>query len=259
MKILFALASAALLLPFQAAIAQDGDDIRLRIGLGGQIRPQFIGAGKSEWGPLWDIAIQRGTGPFDFEAPDDNFDIRLFTSAGFSLGPVANIQSGRKDLELGAPIGRVPTTFEAGFFAQYELSDTIRLRGEVRRGIGGHEGFVANLGGDRVWRDGDRFVFSMGPRLLLSDARYQRAWFGVSPRASTDSGLPQYRPDGGIYAIALSSGLTYQLSRRWGLFGFARYERLVGSAAKSPIVRQLGSKNQPSAGLGLTHIFNIKR
>jgi len=259
MKILFALASAALLFPLHAAIAQDSDDIRVRVGLGGQIRPEYIGADESEWAPLWDLAITRGTGPLDFEAPDDNFDIKLLSSGGFSMGPVANIQSGRKDSDVGASVGKVPTTFEAGAFAQYDLSDSIRLRGEMRRGIGGHDGFVASLGGDHVWRDGDRYVFSIGPRLLLSDARYQRAWFGVSPQVFAASGLPEYRPSSGPHAVAATSGLTYQLNSDWGLFGYARYERLVGDAAKSPIVRELGSKNQLSAGVGLTYTFAIRR
>ncbi|MEO6255217.1 MAG: MipA/OmpV family protein, partial [Sphingomicrobium sp.] len=58
---------------------------------------------------------------------------------------------------------------------------------------------------------------------------------------------------------ALTSGLSYQFSPRFGMFGFGRYERLVGDAAKSPIVRELGSRNQLSGGLGLSYTFNIQR
>jgi outer membrane protein len=43
------------------------------------------------------------------------------------------------------------------------------------------------------------------------------------------------------------------------MFGFARYERLVGDAAKSPIVRDFGSRDQLSAGIGLNYTFTIKR
>jgi outer membrane protein len=49
------------------------------------------------------------------------------------------------------------------------------------------------------------------------------------------------------------------LNDRWGLFGFARYERLVGDAAKSPIVREFGSRNQLSGGIGLNYTFTIPR
>lgn len=253
------IAGAALFLPLSPVVAQNSDDWRVRVGLGGQIRPRYLGANGSEAAPFWDLSIARGAEPFGFEAPDDNFDIKLFSSGDFSLGPVANIQSGRKNSDVGVAIDNVPTTFEAGLFAQYQVSETIRLRSEVRKGIGGHEGLVASLGGDRIWRHGDRYVFSIGPRVLLSNARFHRAFFGIGPPASLASGVPQYRPDGGIHAIALTSGLNYQLNPRWGLFGFARFERLVGDSAKSPVVRELGSKNQPSAGLGITYTFNIKR
>jgi outer membrane protein len=59
--------------------------------------------------------------------------------------------------------------------------------------------------------------------------------------------------------VALASGLTTQFDERWGLFGYARAERLVGDAAKSPIVRAYGSRNQLSAGLGLSYAFRIRR
>jgi MipA family protein len=62
-----------------------------------------------------------------------------------------------------------------------------------------------------------------------------------------------------VYAVAVASGLSHQLNSSWGLFGFGRYERLVGDAAKSPIVGQLGSRNQLSGGIGLNYTFTIQR
>lgn len=253
------MASIALLPAWNAGHAQAGDGTRVRVGLGAQLRPKYVGADKTEVAPLWDVDFARGTNEFRFEAPDDSFAIPLISKHGFSAGPAANIASGRKDSEVGAPLGKIPTTFEAGAFAQYEVSKSIRLRGELRKGIGGHHGVVGMAGADYVWRDGDRYVLSVGPRLLFSDARYQRAFFGVSPAAALASGLPAYRPGGGLHAAAMTSGLSYQFNPRFGLFGFARYERLVGNAAKSPIVRQLGSRDQFSAGLGLNYTFTVKR
>lgn len=259
LNFLLAVSGSALIIPCSPAMAQDGNPVRVRVGLGGQSAPKFIGAERNQWAPLWDLAVKRGDGPFDFEAPDDNFDIQLLSRQGFAAGPVANLQGGRKGGEAGAPIGKVPATFEAGGFVQYEASKSIRLRAELRKGIGGHQGLVASFGADHVWRDGDRYVFSIGPRLLVSDARYQRAWFGIDGDASAASGLRAYRPGGGPYAIAATSGLTYQFNGAIGLFGFARYERLIADAAKSPVVRELGSRNQLSAGAGLSYSFKVKR
>jgi len=252
-------ACAALLPAFSAAQAQDKEDIRVRVGLGAQLRPEFIGADDREVAPYWDVDIARGDDPFRFEAPDDKFGIRLISEEKFTAGPAANIEGSRKNSDVGAPVGKVKTTFEAGAYAEYLPTESFRLRGEALKGVNGHKGFVGSVGADYIARDGDKYVFSVGPRVMLSDSRYQRAYFGVSPSAALASGLPSYRPKGGVHALALASGLSYQFSPKIGAFGFARYERLVGDAAKSPIVRELGSRNQISAGLGLSYTFNIAR
>jgi outer membrane protein len=255
----FLIASAALLPAWSAASAQDSDDLRVRVGLGAQVRPEFLGADSTEVAPLWRINIAHGTDPFKFSAPDYSFGIPLVSTGGFSVGPAANIASGRKNSDLDVPVGRVPTTIEAGAFASYQLSDSLYLRAEALKGLGGHDGIVGTVGADQIWRDGDRYVFSIGPRVLFSDSRYQRAYFGVSPAVALASGLPAYRPSGGIHGVAAASSISYQFNPRFGLFGYGRYERLVGDAAKSPIVRELGSRNQLSGGLGLSYTFTIKR
>jgi outer membrane protein len=243
----------------QESSAPENRDLRVRLGLGAQVRPEFYGGDKTEVAPLWEFDIARGDDQFSFEAPDDSFAIDLVSDSGFSFGPAVNLERSRKNKDVGANVGKVKATIEAGAFAQYDVSENFRTRLEVRQGIGGHEGLVGSAGADMVWRDGDNYVFSVGPRLLFSNARYQRAFFGVTPAAALATGLPAYQPDGGIHAAAATSGLVYQFTKEFGMFGFARYERLVGDAAKSPIVRQLGSRNQASAGLGLTYTFTVKR
>lgn len=252
-------ACAAAVLAASPARAQDSDDYRVRVGLGAQLQPKFKGADDTEVAPLWDLDIARGSNPFRFEAPDDGIAIPLISGKGFSAGPAANFESSRKDSDVGAAVGKVKTTIEAGAFAQYEMGENFRLRGELLKGIGGHRGLVGAIGGDYIARDGDRYVFSVGPRLLFSDGRYQRAYFGVDAEAALATGLPVYRPDAGLHAVALTSGLSYQFSPTLGLFGFGRYERLVGDAAKSPIIREFGSRNQLSGGLGLSYTFTIRR
>ena len=254
------LIAAALLATSAApAMAQDESNYRVRIGLGAQAKPEFYGGDKMEIGPMWDIDIARGDNQFSFEAPDDHLAIPVISKNGFAVGPVANIEWKRNDKDVGAPVGDVKTTFEVGGFAEYKAMDSTRLRAELRKGINGHEGLVGHVGVDQIWRDGDKYVFSIGPRLLFSDAKYQRAYFGVTPTAALATGLPAYRPDGGIHAAALASGLSYQFDNRFGMFGYGRWERLLGDAGKSPIVREFGSRNQFSAGIGLNYTFNVQQ
>ncbi len=258
MKLLL-LPCTAMLLASTPALAQDKEDLRVRVGLGAQLKPEFKGADKTELGPLFDVDIANGSKPFRFEAPDDSFGIRLISNENFAAGPAAKIEGSRKDKDVGAPVGKVKTTIEAGAFAEYLVSDSFRLRGEVLKGIGGHKGLEGSVGADYINRDGDRYVFSVGPRLLFSNARYQRAYFGVDSEAALATGLPVYRPDSGLHAVAVASGLSYQFGPRFGAFGFARYERLVGDAAKSPIIKEFGSRNQLSGGLGLSYTFTVAR
>jgi outer membrane protein len=253
------LAVAAILPAWAAASAQDANDIRVRIGAGPQLQPNFIGSKSHEVAPMFHINIARGTNPFRFSAPDDSPSIAVVSSDGFAFGPAIALQSRRTQSDVGAPVGSIPRTVEAGAFAQYLLPGSFRIRGELLKGINGHEGMLGSIGADKIWRDGDRYVFSIGPRILFSDARYQRAYFGVTPAASLASGLAAYRPGGGVYGVAVASGVTYALNSRWGVFGYGRYERLVGDAAKSPIIRELGSRNQWSGGIGLNYTFTLRR
>lgn len=261
MRIAFSLAAlTAVTVSVSPAVAQDAEPAwRVRPGLGAQIRPQYPGADQSEWLPYVKFSIAREGKPFGFSAPDDAFGIALLSSGPFRAGPAVAIQGSRKDPEVGAPLGKVKTTIEAGGFVEFNVADQVRLRGDLRKGINGHEGLIGSIGADQIWRDGDRYVFSVGPRLLFSDARYQRAYFGVTPEAALATGLPAYRPGGGLHAVAAAAGLHYSLGGSIGLFGYARAERLVGDAAKSPVVEELGSRNQLSAGAGISYTFTVAR
>jgi outer membrane protein len=243
-----------------AADPQPPRDLRVRVGLGSQLKPKYPGADSQRVAALPSIDIAKGDDEFDFGAPDDGLGIPLIKSGRFTLGPSAAIANGRKDKDVGVPLGRVKSTIELGGFAQVELTDSLRLRGFLRKGLNGHDGLVGDLGVDKIWRNGDRYVFSLGPRVLWSDAKYQRAYFGVSRAAALATGLPAYDPGSGIHAVALQGGGLKQFGKGpFGLFGIARYERLVGDAAKSPVVRQLGSRNQYTVGLGLSYTFRVKR
>jgi MipA family protein len=199
-----------------------------------------------------------GDEPFGLGAPDDRFSIKLLSSGGFSAGPVAGLSPSRRESDVGSPVGNVSRAIELGGFAQYHFGDSFRIRAEARHAIGGHNGLTGYLGADYFSRDADRYTFSIGPRIRFADADYMDSYFGVSPEVSIQTLLPVYSPSGGIRAVGAISGFTYSLGGPFGLYGFARYDRLVGDARNSPIVRQFGSPDQFSAGLGLTYTFNIK-
>lgn len=241
-----------------AAQAQDGGERRYRVGLGAQLVPSYPGADSVSVRPLIDVARSSGADPFDFEAPDESFGFRIVEARGLSFGPVLAFEGRRRASEVGG-LPTVKASFEGGGFVQYQLSPAFRLRAEVRQGITGHKGLIANVGGDVVARDGDRWLFSVGPRVTLASNKYNAAYFSVSPASSATTGVPAFDADGGVQAVGATAGLITQLTPRFGLYSYAKYDRLVGDAARSPVSRLFGSRNQYSGGLALTYSFTRRR
>lgn len=249
-----ALALAVLSAP-AAAQESDRPPVRTRVALGPQLVPSYPGSDKVVVRPFVDVSRARGDEEFVFEAADESFGFALLNSGSFSAGPAIGFQGSRTRSDVGADLPKVGFTVEAGGFAQFQLAPSVRLRAEIRRGIGGHEGLIGNVGADYVVRDRDNWLFSVGPRVTLADGRYHRAYFGVRPADAARVGLPAYRPGGGVQAVGVTSGAQYQLTERWGVTGYVRYDRLIDDAARSPVVRAFGSRNQFSGGLAATYTF----
>lgn len=228
---------------------------RIRVGIGPQLVPSYPGADDHSLRPLIDVSVARGSKPFEFEAPDESFGPELISTGGLEIGPALNFEGSRTAKDVGADLDKVPFTFEAGAFVEYEFSPKFRFRVEGRRGLGGHDGWIGQAGVDFVARDGDDWLFSVGPRVTWSDSRYHRAYFGVTAPESVRTGLAVYTPDGGIQALGATAGFLTQLSKRFGLYSYVKYDRLVGDAADSPVVGSFGSRHQFSGGLALTYTF----
>jgi outer membrane protein len=171
---------------------------------------------------------------------------------------VLGYEGSREAEDVGASLDKVDATIEAGAFVQYALSPALRARVEARRGIGEHEGWTGSAGADYVVRDGDKYLVSVGPRVTWSNARYQRTYFGVTPAEAARSGLAAFRPESGVQAVGAAASFITQLSPRWGIYSYAKYDRLVGDAARSPVVRTFGSRDQLSGGVALTYTFGKK-
>ncbi len=257
-----AASSGALLALFAAAPATAQDSApsgwTVSLGAGGRLLPKFPGSDEIGVAPLIYGTLRREGRPLPITAPDDTGVIGLLGGdSAFDIGPAVRLVGKRDEEDVGVPVGDVDLTVEVGAFAQLVIGDNFRLRAEGRKAVNGHDGWVGDLGGDFFIRDGDRTLFIIGPRARYGDSNYHEAYFGVTPAAAAASGLPAYDPGGGFYAVGAITGITHMISRRWGVYGYAGYDRLIGDAADSPIVRTLGSRDQYSAGLGIFYSFNV--
>ncbi len=239
----------------QEVAQEDEGPRRTRVGVGIQLVPSFPGSDEVRIRPLFDLARTRGDRPYEFEAPDESFGFPVVRAGKFAFGPAIGFEGERDAADVGASLPDVDFTLEVGGFVQYAFSDSLRARVEVRKGLGGHDGLIGTIGMDAIFRDGNAWLISIGPRLTLADDNYNDAYFSVAPQDVAASGLPAFRAEGGVQSAGIVAGYVRQLSARWGVYAYAKYDRLLADAADSPIVRQLGSRDQISGGLALTYTF----
>jgi outer membrane protein len=252
-------AASLLLLATAPASAQEGGGGHtVTVGIGAQAFSKYPGADSYSVFPMPIFGFRREGAPMPFSAQDEGIGIGfLGQDSRFNLGPSVALRSKREQDDVGALVGDVGLTVEAGGFVEVYPIRNIRLRGELRQGLGGHRGLVGDLGADFIIRDEDTYILSFGPRARWGDSDFTRAYFGVSPAAAAASGLPAYSPRSGFYAYGAMAGLTYKLGRNWGMRSYLGYDRLTRDAGASPIVRQFGSRDQFSGGAGLFFEFNV--
>lgn len=242
------------------AFAQDegGGGHTITVGGGAQLFPKYPGADSYGINPYPIFGLRREGTPMPFQGPDDAIGFGfLGRDSVVNFGPAIRLRNKRDQDDVGAAVGNVGLTVEAGGFVQVSPVRNFRIRAELRQGIGGHRGLVGDIGADLVFRDEGTYIFSIGPRARWADNDFHQAYFGVTPAVSGTSGLAAFEPDSGFYAVGGVAGLTVKLGRNWGLQGYAGYDRLIGDAADSPIVRGFGSRDQFSGGAGLFVEFNV--
>jgi outer membrane scaffolding protein for murein synthesis (MipA/OmpV family) len=242
-----------------ATAAQDGWNPWI-VSLGGTVTygPRYPGASRYGFSGIPAVGFRRVGTPEEFSAPEDNLDYALIDTPMFKFGPVVALRGGRStddDWRLRG-LDNYPWTIEAGAFAEFwPVPGVFRTRLEVRHGVRAHDGFVANLSADVVQHLG-RFTVSGGPRLALADGNLSQVEFGITPVAAARNGLvAPYRAQGGVQSVGVGAAVSYRWSKHWTTLAYVDYDRLVGSAAHSPITRRFGSADQFTVGLGLTYSF----
>lgn len=221
--------------------------------------PKYPGSDEFSWVGYPSFKARRAGTPDTFGAPDDPASMALIRSGGLRMGPsfrYIGTRSASDDLELTG-LNKVPWTLEAGAYVEYWPTEFMRGRVDVRYGFHGHEGVVADFAADGFMRFA-QWTFSAGPRMRLASSNYQQAYFSVNAAESLRSGLDDYSANAGLNSLGLAGAATFQFNPQWALTGYVRYDRLVGDAADSPIVRQTGSANQWIIGAIVGYSFDIK-
>ena len=152
-------------------------------------------------------------------------------------------------------MGSVGTSFELGAFISYLLPQD-RFRARIRQDVaGGHKGATLQLDYTHTFIKAERISFSGTLGLNAASAAYMKSFFGVNPQQSLASGLPTYRAGTGLKDANAGLNGSYRINDNWSLFATVGYERLIGSAANSPLIKLRGSPNNTEASTFIVYGF----
>lgn len=223
------------------------------------VQPEFEGAAKYGLSGYPGLSIRRPGQPWKFGAPDDGFGFAVIDTPWFQMGPVARIRGERDSSDVKKFFGMkdIDWAIEPGAFVEVYPVDVFRIRGELRHGVWGHEGFVGNVSADYIQKFG-AFTVSLGPRMEIGDSDFMNEYFGVSASEAAANGrITPYKAKGGVKSVGAAGAVTYDVSDAWSVTAFGAYDRLVGEAADSPVAKKLGTKDAFTAGAGLSYSFGV--
>ena len=226
------------------------------IGPGVVVAPWFEGGAWYRVLPVPNLDL-RYRGDAFFVSARDGVGATLLDADGFKAGPILRYRFPR-DASNGPGLygtGTVPFTIEGGAFLRYDLP-SLAAKVELRRGLGGSNGLVFDALIDGKLRLSDSLFLSGGPRLSVTDATFNQAYFGIDATQSATSGYAQYYPGTGLRSVGASASAVWRLSDKLSFVAFGSYNYLADMAGNSPLVQgSAGSRNQFVVGSAISWRF----
>jgi len=224
----------------------------LDLGVAARLKPRYPGADSYLVYPFPIIAVGRFYVPGIGQIVGGNKVKR-----GFYFFPSFGFNGKRKASDAPELTGTntVDWALELGVGAGYRY-DWLRGFAEFRQGINGHTGQVVDFGIDFIFNPTDRLEVFFGPRTSLASDEYMDTYFSVTAAeaAAPGSVLPTYDAGAGFKTVGLAARASYAWTENTTLHLQAGWDRFVGDAANSPIVKA-GSEDQFSVGVGVSYRF----
>ena len=231
------------------------------IGGYGVLQPKFEGSKGQEFAFKPIINWRKPGDRVWLDLPNDGLDFEFIETDNFRAGAVGNIRF-QRDTNLLRPrgfkrVGSTDLSIEAGGFAEYWPSPSLRTRAEVRNSFFGADGVVADFSADVVLHPADRWTVTGGPRLSLADQAFMDGYYGVTANQAATSGLAQFKASAGLRSYGAGTSARYQWTDDVTTLAYIEYQRISGSAGESPLIDNRGSTDQFTFGLGLKYSFRV--
>jgi outer membrane protein len=251
------------------SLAEEHADWDLQIGTGVAYLPDYSGAKASS--PrlrIWaDGAYRSGEyGTFAIDSGSLTIDPEVrwafLDKPDFSVGLLVGYRSGRNDKNPNftsanngstrlAGLPDIDGTIDAGIAGHVTVLG-VPVFAQVRSATRGSQGTLVHVGAYMPIALDPAFELTLLPTATWANGREMRAFYGVTDAQSSSSGFAAYSPNAGWENIALEVSGDWHVSGGWHLLTSIAAQRLLDSAAASPLVQ---AKTQISAFAGVAWNF----
>ncbi|MCV2362509.1 MipA/OmpV family protein [Paucibacter sp. DJ1R-11] len=247
----------------QAAEPSPSEGLHGLIGFGAVYSPTYVGAKESRSHAVLLPDLRYRKGAFEastmgglrywaVERPDFQFALTLSGDAGREDHKVKGFlgQSGSDRLR---GMGKLKGSAEVGVAGSWSGLG-LPLNFELKTALGkqGHGGTLASLGSSLPLLASGPLELGAEASLGFGDKRYLQSYYGVTAAQAAATSFKEFHPKAGLYGADLGLTGRYKLSDSLSLMAHAGYHRVLGDAAKSPLVERKGA---PTLLLGLGYTF----
>jgi len=242
--------------------ADQGQGVRFTLGAGLGVAPDYEGSDDYEPVPLWNLLAANLYHPKTFVQvlgprlrsnflPDDHWRLGL---AGQFIRKRSDVENDRvDDLENVDPSVMLGVMGGYDFLADPQQDLVLEL--EARQDVANDNGFLATVRGVYGSRLAESWRFDASVGSTWASEDYMSSYFGIDAADAARSGLDQYNADEGFKDVSVGGALTYGFFERWSVAVLGSYTRLIGDAADSPVVDDVGNENQFFAGTLVNYRF----
>lgn len=243
-----------------AAQAPQADGFRPVIGAGVLYRPDYRGSDEHEATPIPYVGFRYGVGGMVLSGEGAGLKLDVLPGDNFAAGPIIKYGFGRSD--VADPVISLLPEIDAGvdvggFFEASSQAGRGRLSAglQLASGVGDREGVSASLQAGYHFPISSRVRISLRSSITWADEQFMQTFYGIDAAGAVSSGLASFEAEPGLESAGLSAAVNYRLNEKWSATALASFDRLLNSAADSPIVSDRGSENQTSFGLTLSRAF----
>jgi outer membrane scaffolding protein for murein synthesis (MipA/OmpV family) len=214
---------------------------QVEVGAGAEYAPVFDGLSRYQVqpGPVFDIRYK----DIAFASTGEGLGVNLFSFRHISVGAAISYDLGRSPHLDGVDLsglGTIHPAPETKIFASYTLAKgfPLTIRVDVRRQIGATNGYIGDVGAYLPMPgSSQKFAWFFGPSLTVADSRYMNAYFGISQTQAENTRYRQYKAFAGLKSAGIGLSGDYFVTPHTIIDMSGAFDRLLGSAAESPITQ----------------------